>query len=72
MPWKKILGPVDFSEGSRASLGHPRYGSRLVTLIGAENNVTNRNLARLFTLYSLKQESRVREVLDHAVEPKTN
>lgn len=56
-------------EGSLASLGHPRYGSRLVTLIGAENNVTNRNLARLYTLDALEQESRVRQVLDLAVEP---
>jgi hypothetical protein len=56
-------------QGSLASLGHPRYGSRLVTLIGAENNVTNRNLARLYTLDALEQESRVREVLDLAVDP---
>ena len=55
-------------EGSLASLGHPRYGSRLVTLIGADNNATNRNLARLYTLDALEQEPRVREVLDLAVE----
>ena len=55
-------------EGSLASLGHPRYGSRLVTLIGADNNVTNRNLARLYTLDALEQEPRVRKVLDLAVE----
>lgn len=55
-------------EGSLAPLGHPRFGSRLITLIGAENNITNRNLARLYTLDALEQESRVRKVLDLAVD----
>ncbi len=55
-------------EGSLAPLGHPRFGSRLITLIGAENNITNRNLARLYTLDALEQESRVHKVLDLAVD----
>ena len=50
--------------GALAPLGHPDYGSRLVELIGRVNNDTTRNLARLHTLEALKQERRVKEILD--------
>lgn len=53
--------------GSLAPLGHVRFGSRLVELIGRLNNDTTRNLARLFTLEALREEPRVKEVLDLAV-----
>lgn len=55
-------------QGSLTELGHPQYGSRLVTLIGHENNETNRHLARLYTIEALAQEPRVREVIGLAVE----
>lgn len=51
-------------EGALAPLGHPRYGSRLMSLIGAENDATHRNLARLYTLDALAQEPRVKQVTD--------
>src|SRR3954447_18132522 len=34
--------------GSLAGLGHPAYGSRLGELVGRRNDVTARNLARLY------------------------
>lgn len=55
-------------QGSLTDLGHPQYGSRVVNLIGQENNETNRHLARLYTLEALAQEPRVREVTGLAVE----
>jgi phage baseplate assembly protein W len=57
--------------GALATLGHPDYGSRLVELIGRLNNDTTRNLARLYTLEALKQEQRVKEILDLTVETVT-
>lgn len=56
-------------KGSLEPLGHPDYGCRLVDLIGRENNATNRNLARLYTIEAVSQERRVRKLLDLAVEP---
>jgi phage baseplate assembly protein W len=54
-------------QGALAELGHPDYGSRLMELIGGLNNVSNRNLARLFTIEAIKQEPRVRALLDLSV-----
>jgi phage baseplate assembly protein W len=54
--------------GALTPLGHPDYGSRLVELIGQLNNETSRNLARLYTLEAVSQESRVRQLLDLNVE----
>jgi hypothetical protein len=54
-------------KGALAPLGHPEYGSRLLTLVGELNNDTNRNLARLYTLEALGQEPRVKQVLDLSV-----
>jgi phage baseplate assembly protein W len=55
-------------EGALAALGHPGYGSRLVTLIGGTNDAASRNLARLYTLSALLQEPRIRKVLDLRVD----
>jgi phage baseplate assembly protein W len=56
------------ARGSLAPLGHPDYGSRLVELIGRENDETTRNLARLYVLEALRAEPRVREVAELTVE----
>jgi phage baseplate assembly protein W len=48
--------------GDLAALGHPDFGSRLHDLIGSGNTETTRNLVRLFTLETLRQEPRVDEV----------
>jgi phage baseplate assembly protein W len=53
--------------GSLAPLGHPNYGSRLVSLIGRLNDQTTRNLARLYTIEAVAQERRVAKLLDLAV-----
>lgn len=54
--------------GALQPLGHASYGSRLVELIGRENNENTRNLARLYTIQAVEQEPRVRQLLDLAVE----
>jgi phage baseplate assembly protein W len=54
-------------KGSLAPLGHPDYGSRLPSLIGQLNNDTTRNLARLYTIEAIGQETRVRALRDLAV-----
>ena len=54
--------------GDLAALGHPDYGSRLHELIGRSNDETTRNLVRLFTLETLRQEPRVGQVVDLAVQ----
>lgn len=48
--------------GALAPLGHPDYGSRLVSLIGRGNDETTRNLARLYVIEAVRQEPRVREL----------
>jgi phage baseplate assembly protein W len=59
----RLLTPL----GALRGLGHPDYGSSLPTLIGQLNNDTTRNLARLYTIQAISQESRVRELKDLAV-----
>jgi phage baseplate assembly protein W len=54
--------------GALGPLGHPEYGSRLVELIGRRNDETARNLARLYTLQAVREEPRVAELLELAVE----
>lgn len=54
--------------GSLAPLGHAAYGSRLGELVGRRNDVTARNLARLYVLEALGQEPRIAEVQALAVE----
>jgi phage baseplate assembly protein W len=54
--------------GELTALGHPDYGSRLHELIGRLNNATTRNLVRLFTLETLRQEPRVQAVHHLSVE----
>jgi phage baseplate assembly protein W len=48
--------------GELTELGHPDYGTRLHDLIGRPNNQVTRNLIRLFTLETLRQEPRVAAV----------
>ena len=48
--------------GALGPLGHPRYGSRLPSLIGRLNDETTRNLARLHTIEAVAQEPRVKEL----------
>lgn len=55
-------------QGALSGLGHPDYGCRLLELIGELNNLTTRNLARLFTIQAINQEARVKTLLDLAVE----
>ncbi len=61
----RVLTP----RGELSALGHPEYGSRLHELIGQPNTETNRNLAKLFILESVKMEPRIEKVVRVTVEP---
>ena len=63
-----LLVRFNTPRGDLAALGHPDYGSRVHELIGRSNDETTRNLARLFTLETLRQEPRVGQVVDLAVQ----
>lgn len=49
-------------QGELAALGHPRYGSRLYSLIGEPNNLRTRGLADVYIREALAQDKRVGKV----------
>ncbi|MEM7039018.1 MAG: GPW/gp25 family protein [Bacteroidota bacterium] len=49
-------------QGELATLGHPRYGSRLHQLIGEPNNLRVRGLADAYIREALRQEKRIKKV----------
>ncbi|WP_159992273.1 hypothetical protein [Roseomonas sp. 18066] len=55
--------------GELTALGHPLYGSRLHEVVGALNNPTTHNLAKLFIIEALKQERRVGRIVGVQVAP---
>ena len=57
------------AKGALAPLGHPDYGSRLVSLIGGTNDQTARNLARLYVIEAIRDEPRVKSLASLAVAP---
>lgn len=57
-------------KGGLRQLGHPVYGSKLDELIGRPNDETIRNLVRLYTLEVLRQEPRIKEIMDVKIIPK--
>jgi len=59
---------LNTQRGGLSAVGHPDYGSRLPELIGRPNTTTTRNLVKFYTLECVRQEPRVREVLDVKVE----
>lgn len=56
-------------QGALEPLGHPEFGSRLVSLIGGLNNQTTRNLARLYVIQAVRQEPRVKALTALSVDP---
>lgn len=56
-------------QGALTPLGHPAYGSRLVSLIGRRNDEAARHLARLYVIEAVKQEPRVAALTALAVTP---
>jgi phage baseplate assembly protein W len=56
-------------QGALADLGHPDYGSKLISLIGRTNDQSARNLARLYVIEAVRQEARVRALTALAVTP---
>lgn len=57
-----ILNRLLTRQGELATLGHPKYGSRLHTLIGEPNNLRVRGLADAYIREALAQESRVAKI----------
>jgi phage baseplate assembly protein W len=53
--------------GELAALAHPDYGSRLPELIGAQRTETTRNLAKLYVIEALKQERRIKKIINVTV-----
>ena len=57
------------AQGALEPLGHPDFGSRLVSLIGGSNNQATRNLARLYVIEAVRQEHRVQALTALSVVP---
>lgn len=57
-------------KGGLRQLGHPVYGSKLDELIGRENDEATRNLVKLYALEVLRQEPRIKEIMDVRIIPK--
>jgi phage baseplate assembly protein W len=57
-----ILNRLLTRQGELATLGHPKYGSRLHTLIGEPNNLRVRGLADAYIREALAQERRVAKI----------
>jgi phage baseplate assembly protein W len=68
-----IVDRLRTRKGELEELGHPDYGSRLFEVIGQPNNERTRVLVRSFIQEALRQEPRVREILNIIVTtPKEN
>jgi phage gp46-like protein len=57
-----IINRLLTRQGELTLLGHPRYGSRLYTLIGEPNNLRVRGLADAYIREALAQDTRVAKV----------
>jgi phage baseplate assembly protein W len=51
--------------------GHPNYGSRLYELIGEPNNERTHELMKILVRECLKQEPRIKEILDIEVKERS-
>lgn len=49
-------------QGELKALGHPKYGSRLQTLIGEPNNLRIRGLADAYIREAIAQEKRIEQI----------
>jgi phage baseplate assembly protein W len=57
-----ILNRLLTRQGELSTLGHPKYGSRLHTLIGEPNNLRVRGMADAYIREALAQERRVSKI----------
>ena len=57
-----ILNRLLTRQGELTTLGHPKYGSRLYTLIGEPNNLRVRGLADAYIREALAQERRIGKI----------
>lgn len=54
--------------GELSGLGHPNYGSRLHALIGKLNTSANRKLLEAYTRECIRQEPRIKEIININIE----
>ncbi|MCB9232795.1 MAG: GPW/gp25 family protein [Bacteroidia bacterium] len=57
-----LLNRLLTRQGELSTLGHPKYGSRLHTLIGEPNNLRVRGLADAYIREAIAQEKRILKV----------
>jgi phage baseplate assembly protein W len=57
-----LLNRLLTRQGELATLGHPKYGSRLHTLIGEANNLRVRGLADAYIREAVGQEKRISKI----------
>jgi hypothetical protein len=65
-----ILHRLRTRKGELKDLGHPNYGCEMYTLIGEPNNETTRGLLRLMVMDALRQEPRIKEIINVEVRPR--
>lgn len=65
-----ILHRLRTRKGELKDLGHPNYGCEMYTLIGEPNNEMTRGLLRLMVMDALRQEPRIKEIVNVEVRPR--
>jgi hypothetical protein len=66
-----ILHRIRTSKGELAELGHPDYGSLIFDFVGLENNWVTRQRLKLSIRDTLRQETRIKEIISVSVNPRT-
>jgi phage baseplate assembly protein W len=65
-----ILHRLRTRTGELADLGHPNYGCEMYKLIGEPNNDRTRELLRLMVVDALRQEPRIKQIINVEVKPR--
>jgi hypothetical protein len=66
-----ILHRIRTVKGELAELGHPDYGSLIFDFVGLENNWVTRQRLKLAIRDTLRQETRIKEIISVTVNPRT-
>lgn len=65
-----ILHRLRTARGELADLGHPDYGSNILDFIGQPNNWTTRERLKLAIRDTIRQERRVKDIVNISVNPR--
>ena len=65
-----ILHRLRTAKGELADLGHPEYGSNILDFIGQPNNWTTRERLKLAIRDTIRQERRVKDIVNISVNPR--